>query len=372
MEGRFEPVYQHHSMIVAYCRRRGSRDPEAIAAETMTIAWRRLDELDVLDCLPWLIATARNLLHEEYRAQRRTHPMEPETLATTDPRYEPEFEVESLDPEIDRALASLSPGDREVLLLVAWEDLTPSSAAESLGIRPAAFRVRLHRARRRFKKSLETTPPKGVGAAWAATGTNPVASIFRKDLKVTESEYGLDSFSILEPMTQEKFDALPRRIAERASMHASMARLGSGMRSGQPEGSKRDPEHPAGISAIGQGTASSGTDVTMLVMDDQICTIWSVGSSNCAPLEGIKEGMSVGGSPERSNRRLWRLTGMVTDEVALVRIEGSDLPDMPVQDNVLELRNMEPENVRLIGLDDEGNEVVRTGVPIAGWVGLGE
>jgi RNA polymerase sigma-70 factor (ECF subfamily) len=60
-----------------------------------------------------------------------------------------------LDPELEAALARLSDTDREALLLVAWEDLTASAAAASLGISPAAFRVRLYRARRRLLYELE-------------------------------------------------------------------------------------------------------------------------------------------------------------------------------------------------------------------------
>jgi RNA polymerase sigma-70 factor (ECF subfamily) len=56
---------------------------------------------------------------------------------------------------LERALRTLSDLDREALLLVAWEDLTPSQAARSLGISPVAFRVRLLRARRRFQAGLE-------------------------------------------------------------------------------------------------------------------------------------------------------------------------------------------------------------------------
>jgi DNA-directed RNA polymerase specialized sigma24 family protein len=63
--------------------------------------------------------------------------------------------VLELDPELGDTLRSLSPTDREALLLVAWEDLTPTQAARSLGIRPAAFRVRLLRARRRLRSRLE-------------------------------------------------------------------------------------------------------------------------------------------------------------------------------------------------------------------------
>ena len=55
------------------------------------------------------------------------------------------------------ALARLRDDDREVLMLVAWEGLDATRAATALGISPAAFAVRLHRARRRLESHL--TPP---------------------------------------------------------------------------------------------------------------------------------------------------------------------------------------------------------------------
>jgi RNA polymerase sigma-70 factor (ECF subfamily) len=54
-----------------------------------------------------------------------------------------------------RALASLSPADREVLLLVTWDGLSHADAAEVLSVRPATLTMRLHRARQRLKRSLE-------------------------------------------------------------------------------------------------------------------------------------------------------------------------------------------------------------------------
>jgi RNA polymerase sigma-70 factor (ECF subfamily) len=45
-------------------------------------------------------------------------------------------------------------GNREILLLVAWEDLDPSSAAAALGCSRATFAVRLHRARRRLASAM--------------------------------------------------------------------------------------------------------------------------------------------------------------------------------------------------------------------------
>src|SRR5437763_10464951 len=147
-EARFRTVFAHRGAVTAYARRRGSRDADAIAAEVMTIAWRRLADVPADDARPWLYATARNLLLAERRRAARTAPqVEPESAAAP--------ELRELDPELARALRSLSPLDREALLLIAWEELTPTEAASALGINSTAFRVRLLRARRRLRAKLD-------------------------------------------------------------------------------------------------------------------------------------------------------------------------------------------------------------------------
>ncbi|MDQ5894319.1 MAG: hypothetical protein QG596_580 [Actinomycetota bacterium] len=156
-EERFERVFAHYGLIEAFARRRGSRDSAAIAAETLSIAWRKLEILDPEHCRPWLLATARNLLLAEYR-DFISEPVDPGTIEIPTDEF-PDFDINSIDPEIDRALVALDPIDREALLLVAWEELTPKEAAESLGVRPATFRVRLHRARRRMELALATGEP---------------------------------------------------------------------------------------------------------------------------------------------------------------------------------------------------------------------
>src|SRR6187200_878435 len=145
-EARFREVFSHLGAVTAYARRRGSRDPDGIAAEAMTIAWRRLDDVPADDPLPWLYGTARNLVLAERTA--------PAAAAAPEVEHVDQPPVD-LDPTLDRALRELSQLDREALLLVAWEDLTPGQAAQALGVSPVAFRVRLLRARRRFRASLE-------------------------------------------------------------------------------------------------------------------------------------------------------------------------------------------------------------------------
>ncbi|HEY1512106.1 MAG TPA: sigma-70 family RNA polymerase sigma factor [Gaiellaceae bacterium] len=150
-EARFRGVFSHLGAVSAYAARRGSRDPDGVAAEVMTIAWRRLAAVPTDDPLPWLYGTARNVAYAEARSRRRSAPGETATAPAPD--------VRSLDPELDRALRALRDSDREALLLVAWEDLTPTQAAAALGITATAFRVRLYRARRRLRATLASSQP---------------------------------------------------------------------------------------------------------------------------------------------------------------------------------------------------------------------
>ena len=57
------------------------------------------------------------------------------------------------------ALADLPEGDREMLLLIAWEQLTPTEAAAVVGIGAGTARTRLHRARARMRAALEAHHP---------------------------------------------------------------------------------------------------------------------------------------------------------------------------------------------------------------------
>jgi RNA polymerase sigma-70 factor (ECF subfamily) len=153
VEAQFAEIFAHLDFISAYARRRGARDADGIAAETMAIAWRRLADVPAADARPWLIVTARNLL----RAERRTEPATGrQPLAEIDleaPAEQLPSELD-LDPHLAHGLRVLPEKDREALLLIAWDDLTPTLAAASLGISPTAFRVRLHRARRRLSDLL--------------------------------------------------------------------------------------------------------------------------------------------------------------------------------------------------------------------------
>jgi DNA-directed RNA polymerase specialized sigma24 family protein len=152
-EARFAEIFAHLDFISTYARRRGARDPDGIAAEAMAIAWRRLADIPTADARPWLIVTARNLLLAERRSEPEVGRQPLGDIELEAPAEQLPSELD-LDPDLARGLRVLPEKDLEALLLIAWDDLTPALAAASLGISPTAFRVRLHRARRRLSDLL--------------------------------------------------------------------------------------------------------------------------------------------------------------------------------------------------------------------------
>jgi RNA polymerase sigma-70 factor (ECF subfamily) len=54
------------------------------------------------------------------------------------------------------AVRALPAAERDVLLLVAWEELTPAEAAAVLGVPPGTARSRLHRARATLRAGLSS------------------------------------------------------------------------------------------------------------------------------------------------------------------------------------------------------------------------
>ena len=150
---RFEEVYrQHVGAVAAYALRRAPREmAEDVVAETFLVAWRRLDRMPE-EPLPWLYGVARRTLANHRRSAARR-----ESLAQRLEIEAPAGSVGPVDERLLDALRALRRRDREVLMLLAWEGLTPAEAAQVLGCSPVAYRIRLHRARKRLALALEAT-----------------------------------------------------------------------------------------------------------------------------------------------------------------------------------------------------------------------
>jgi RNA polymerase sigma-70 factor, ECF subfamily len=156
-EARINGLYRDHARdILGYALRR-TRDPEDAAdvvAETFLVAWRRLGEVPLDgEARLWLYGTARHVLANHGRGARRRDRLTErlrDELRQQLPVVQPTGEGSALL----EALAGLGEADRELLMLIGWEELTPTQAARALGISPLAARTRLHRARRRLRAQL--------------------------------------------------------------------------------------------------------------------------------------------------------------------------------------------------------------------------
>jgi RNA polymerase sigma-70 factor (ECF subfamily) len=152
--------------ILAYALRRveAKEDAADVVAETFLIAWRRLGEVPIDDgARLWLYAVARRVVANLHRSERRRTRLA-ERLAES-LRTELATRPASSDEAVEalRAIAELGDEDRELMLLVSWEELSPAEAARVLGISSLAARSRLHRARRRLRTLLEQREPAAGG-----------------------------------------------------------------------------------------------------------------------------------------------------------------------------------------------------------------
>lgn len=150
---RLEDLFRRHeSAVFAYVRRRAPEDVvDDIVAETFLVAWRRLDDVPE-PALPWLFGVARRVLSTHRRGDRRRRELG-SRLAVTQSMSLPAWSEDGEERAV-AALAALPEKDREALMLIAWEGLTPKQAAIVLDEPAGRFRVRLHRAKRRIKALL--------------------------------------------------------------------------------------------------------------------------------------------------------------------------------------------------------------------------
>lgn len=163
---RYYPVIHGYVM-----RRLGPDLADDMAAETFLVAfdqWERYDTSQ--DCArPWLFGIASNLIAGHQRAEaRRYRAFARAGRAVTADSGPTEGSADQVAVRLDAqavrgqlavALDSIAPSDREVLLLVAWADLTCEETARALGIPAGTVRSRLHRARKRLRAALGGADP---------------------------------------------------------------------------------------------------------------------------------------------------------------------------------------------------------------------
>ncbi|MFE9955909.1 RNA polymerase sigma factor [Micromonospora sp. NPDC005299] len=173
----FDGIFdRYYPAIHGYATRRLGRNlADDVAAETFLVAfdhWRRYDTTQQ-SARPWLFGIASNLIAGHQRAEARRYRAlaraEHTTTADRDSHDGPadrvvvRLDAQAVRGRLAAALEEIAPADREVVLLVAWADLTCEEVARALEIPAGTARSRLHRARKRLRAALGGVDPTATG-----------------------------------------------------------------------------------------------------------------------------------------------------------------------------------------------------------------
>ncbi|MEU1386300.1 MULTISPECIES: RNA polymerase sigma factor [unclassified Nonomuraea] len=167
----FSALYDRHAPALHryVTRRLGDSLADDIVAETFLDAFRRLARYDTAhrDARPWLYGIAANLIGKHRRTEIRAY----RALARTGLDAVAESYADRVAARVSAgaahrglaaALATLSPQDREVLLMIAWADLSYEEVARALDVPVGTVRSRLHRARKKTRAALGGIDPSAL------------------------------------------------------------------------------------------------------------------------------------------------------------------------------------------------------------------
>src|SRR5881296_357811 len=159
----FGVIYDRHAatLLRLLCRRVGAGVAEGLVGELFRIAFERRKTFDGsrASALPWLYGIGSNLLLKHRRGEARRLRASAR-MAAADEAADRRASAGALDarllfPRVADAIEALPDGEREALLLFAWEDLSYQSVAEAFELPIGTVRSRLNRARRRLRELLE-------------------------------------------------------------------------------------------------------------------------------------------------------------------------------------------------------------------------
>jgi RNA polymerase sigma-70 factor (ECF subfamily) len=169
----FGGVFDRHAgEILRYVYARlGPVPAEDAVAETFLAAFRHRARYDRTraEVLPWLYGIATRVIGKHRRAERQQQRLLQRVYAEgaggvyaaddIGNRCAERVAAEQLGPRIAAVVSGLSRRDRDLLLLIAWAELTYGEAAQALGIPVGTVRSRLSRVRVKIRAGLGETNP---------------------------------------------------------------------------------------------------------------------------------------------------------------------------------------------------------------------
>ncbi|WIX82914.1 RNA polymerase sigma factor [Amycolatopsis carbonis] len=152
---------RHAASVYGYLASRlGQQIADDLLADTFLAAFSARQRYDSARAgvRPWLFGIATNMIarhrRDEVRRHRLTSAAARDDDGGHDDRVTAELAAQAMRPLLSAALAGLSQGDRDVLLLIAWEQLSYEEVAAVLAIPLGTVRSRLNRARRKVRAIL--------------------------------------------------------------------------------------------------------------------------------------------------------------------------------------------------------------------------
>lgn len=160
-EQRFRALYDAiYVDLLRFVRRRvHPTHAEDVVGDVMLVAWRRLDDVpaDMSVARAWLFGVAHKTLQNTRRREGKQDAVTvrlAEAPPSADAGQSPDVIAHMVD--IAAAWPRLSAVHQEAIVLAVLDGLTAPEAAHVLGISPAAFRLRLSRARRSLRRHIES------------------------------------------------------------------------------------------------------------------------------------------------------------------------------------------------------------------------
>jgi RNA polymerase sigma-70 factor (ECF subfamily) len=164
---RFAVIFDRYfAEVHRYAERRvGTDAADEIASDTFLVAFGKRERYRVerRDARPWLYGIATNLIGKHRRRSGSTvrayqHAGLADTTESYDDQVAARVSAQQRRAELTQALAELSRGERDVLLLVALAEFSHDEVAQALGISYGTVASRLSRARAKLRRCLATTP----------------------------------------------------------------------------------------------------------------------------------------------------------------------------------------------------------------------
>jgi RNA polymerase sigma factor (sigma-70 family) len=172
---RFREVFDRlYPAVWSYCRRRlAPAEVDDAVAEVFATAWKRWVEVPGDPAtLPWLYRAASYTVAHAVRGRYRRDRLHQRLSVVTRAGAIEDVADIALDDDVATVVAAvnqLSDADRELVRLLAWEQLGYDEIAVVLDCTSNAVAIRVHRMRKRLDGILKSNEANGNSTGWQVT-----------------------------------------------------------------------------------------------------------------------------------------------------------------------------------------------------------